>query len=138
MAQLDGRCLCGSVSYSSTAEPAMTAICHCKDCQRQAGTALSILVGIPRDALDIQGELTTYVTVGEDHGQENQRQFCGRCGSPVLTTSNAMPDLAFIKAGTLDDTSWLQPQLEVWTSSAQPWMPSVADEAQRMERGPEG
>jgi hypothetical protein len=46
-----------------------------------------------------------------------------------------MPDLAFIKAGTLEDTSWLQPTLEVWARSAQPWVPALPG-AQRLERGP--
>ena len=29
------------------------------------------------------------------------------------------------KAGTLDDKSWLEPQLEVWGRSAQPWVEQV-------------
>lgn len=32
------------------------------------------------------------------------------------------PDLAFIKAGTLDDRSWLVPEMEAWCDSAQPWV----------------
>ena len=32
------------------------------------------------------------------------------------------PDLAFIKAGTLDDTSWLEPEMEIWCESAQKWV----------------
>jgi len=34
-----------------------------------------------------------------------------------------MPGLAFLKAGTMDDTSWFEPAAEIWTSSAQPWAP---------------
>ena len=26
-----------------------------------------------------------------------------------------------VRAGTLDDTSWLRPAAQIWTSSAQPW-----------------
>lgn len=137
MSKLDGHCLCGNVTYSSSAEPAMTAVCHCKDCQRQSGTALSILVGVPRESLELEGDLATFTTIGEDHGQENERRFCPNCGSPVLTTTPVMPDLVFIKAGTLDDTSWLEPQMEIWTSSAQPWVPAV-EGPERLERGPSG
>jgi hypothetical protein len=40
-----------------------------------------------------------------------------------------------VPAGSLDDASWLEPQLEVWTSSSQPWAP-LMEAAQAMERGP--
>jgi hypothetical protein len=43
--------------------------------------------------------------------------------------------LVFIKAGSLDDSSWLEPAVEAWTSSAQPWSPRFAGTAQ-LERGP--
>lgn len=122
MGKLDGRCLCGAVTYSSDAEPAFTAVCHCKDCQRQSGTSFSIMVGVPADQLSVEGDLATHVTVGEDSEQEVQRQFCPVCGSPVLSISAGMPGVAVLKAGTLDDTSWLEPQVEVWGKSAQPWV----------------
>ena len=136
MSKLDGRCLCGAVTYSSQAEPAFTAICHCKDCQRQSGAAFSIIVGVPKSELELAGELSNHPTIGEDHGRETQRQFCAACGSPILSLSEGMPDIAFIKAGTLDDTSWLEPQLEVWGKSAQPWVEPVEGRP-RLDRGPQ-
>jgi hypothetical protein len=45
------------------------------------------------------------------------------------------PELAFIKAGTLDDCSWIEPGVEAWTRSAQPWAPHF-ERAARLERGP--
>ena len=138
MGKLDGRCLCGAVTYSSDADPAFTAICHCTTCQRQSGSSFSIVVGVPAADLEVTGEtLSTFTTVGEDHGRETQRQFCSACGSPILSLSPAMPDVAILKAGTLDDTSWLEPQLEVWGRSAQPWVEPVEGRP-RMERGPQG
>jgi hypothetical protein len=32
------------------------------------------------------------------------------------------PDVAVVRAGTLDDTSWLRPSAHIWTRSAQPWV----------------
>ena len=60
--------------------------------------------------------------MGSDTGQEVARRFCRDCGSPIVSLPEAMPEVAFIKAGTLDDTSWLEPQLHVWCESAQPWV----------------
>ena len=55
MGQLDGRCLCGKVTYHCDGEPMTTLLCHCTDCQRQTGTAFSIVVGVERDALHVEG-----------------------------------------------------------------------------------
>lgn len=116
----------------------MQALCHCTDCQKQTGSMGSVLVGVPAGTLEVSGDtLSTYETVGEDRGTPAERAFCSNCGSPISTSVPEMPELVFIKAGTLDDTSWLQPQLEVWGKSAQPWLP-VEEGRPRMERGPEG
>ncbi len=133
---ITGRCLCGRVTYSVAAEPLVQAACHCTDCQRQTGTAFSVVVGVPRAALEIDGEtLSSFTTVGEDHGTDTERHFCSACGSPIVSFVAAMPELAFLKAGTLDDASWLEPAVEVWTRSAQPWSPHF-EHAARLERGP--
>ena len=53
MAHIEGGCLCGQVRFSGDAEPVFQAICHCKNCQKQAGTAYSVIVGVPRGALTV-------------------------------------------------------------------------------------
>ncbi len=134
MGKLDGRCLCGAVTYSCEGEPVFTAVCHCRDCQRQTGSAFSIVVGVPAAAFELRGELGTHVTVGDDHGREVERRFCQACGSPVVTESGGLPGVVVIKAGTLDDPSWLSPQVEVWGGSAQAWVQPVEGRP-RLERG---
>jgi hypothetical protein len=136
MAKLDGRCLCGAVTYSADAEPAFTAVCHCRTCQRQTGTSFSIIVGVPEAAFKLEGDYGTFVTEGEDSGKEARRHFCPSCGSPICTLSDGFPGVAIVKAGTLDDVSWLEPQIEVWGRSAQPWI-AEAEGRPRLPRGPQ-
>jgi hypothetical protein len=94
-------------------------------------------VGVPRAALSVEGStLASFATIGEDHGGETQRNFCSACGSPVFSIAAVAPELAFIKAGSLDDASWLEPAVEVWMSSSQPWAPHF-EHAARLERGPQ-
>lgn len=135
MGKVDGGCLCGAVTYTCDAEPVFTAVCHCRDCQRQTGTAFSVIVGVPAQAFELSGEVATHVTIGEDHGRETKRRFCPECGSPVMSESDGIPDVVIVKAGTLDDPSWLAPQIEVWGKSAQPWV-VPAEGRPRLERGP--
>src|ERR1700694_4128495 len=132
---ITGRCLCGSVTYSADAEPVVQAVCHCADCQRQTGNPFSVIVGVPRAAFNVEGStLASFATTGEDHGRDTQRSFCSACGSPVFSIAAVAPELAFIKAGSPADGSWLEPAVEVWTSSAQPWSPHF-ESAARIERG---
>lgn len=133
---ITGHCLCGSVRYSVDADPVVQAVCHCTDCQRQTGSPFSVVVGVPRAALTVEGStLASFTTVGDDHGGETERSFCSACGSPVFSVAAVAPELVLLKAGTLDDGSWLEPALEVWTNSAQPWSPQFEHTA-RAERGP--
>lgn len=122
MREMRGGCLCGQVRYSANAEPALIAVCHCKNCQKQAATAFSVVVAIPKSAMSIQGQLKTYQDRG-DSGQPVRRNFCPECGSPITSDVAVMPDLTFIKAGTLDDTSWLDPKMHVYCDSKQHWTP---------------
>jgi len=134
--EFSGHCLCGSITYTATAAPVMQGVCHCTDCQRQTGTAFSIVIGVPRDALRIEGDtLSSFTTIGEVHQTPTERKFCSACGSPIASFVEGMPDLAWIKAGTLDDASWLEPAFEIWVRSAQPWAPHIEGVPQ-LERAP--
>ena len=65
MSKIAGGCLCGSVRYTSEAEPALVAVCHCATCQKYTGSAFSLNVGVPselgdhhrREPCDLRGPL---------------------------------------------------------------------------------
>jgi len=80
------------------------------------------VVGIPKSAVSIQGQLKTFHDTG-DSGQPVERNFCPECGSPIFTDLAVMPGLTFIKAGTLDDTSWLDPKVHIFCDRAERWTP---------------
>jgi hypothetical protein len=122
MREMTGGCLCGQVRYSANAEPAFVGACHCEHCQKQTGTAFSVLVGIPKSAISTQGQLKTFHDKG-DSGQTVERSFCPECGSPIVFDAAVIPGLTFIYAGTLDDTSWLDPKMHVYCDSKENWTP---------------
>jgi hypothetical protein len=48
------------------------------------------------------------------------REFCGECGTHILTRSPAMPGAVILKAGTLDDpTIYGAPQMAIFTIDKQ-------------------
>ncbi len=122
MPNIVGGCLCGEVRYESEAEPVLTALCHCAHCQKQTSSAYSVLVALPKGSLRMEGPpLAAFEDVG-DSELPVIRKFCPQCGSSIITELVATPDLDWLKAGTLDDPSWLSPQMNIWCSSAQPWV----------------
>jgi hypothetical protein len=129
--------MCGAVTYKADAEPMVQGACHCVDCQRQTGSPFTVFVGVPSSAFSVEGStLASYTTTGADHGGGTERNFCSACGSPVFSISPLVPEVTLIKAGSLDDGSWLEPPVEFWTSSAQPWAPHF-EGAVQVERGPQ-
>lgn len=123
---LKGGCLCGAIRYEIDQPALGEAVCHCKNCQHQTGTAFSVLATVRSSAFKLIGEPKLYADRG-DSGAAVHRHFCGTCGSPIYTSLPAKPKVVFVKAGTLDDTSQLAPKYHVWCDSAWPWTPFPAD-----------
>jgi hypothetical protein len=93
-------------------------------------------VGVPSKDLAVEGDtLASFKTASEGYHSTTERRFCSACGSPIFSTIESMPDVAFLKAGTIDDASWIEPTVEIWTHSAQPWAPHF-ENAVRFERIP--
>ncbi len=122
MPKIEGSCLCGQVTYSSSSEePAMMVVCHCPDCQKQSGTAYSTNVLVPTSSIRFDGDSRGQYVVNGDSGQPVTRNFCKNCGSPLTTELPAFDNLAAVKAGTLSDSTWVKPTMQIWCDSAQPW-----------------
>jgi hypothetical protein len=119
---LTGRCLCGAIAYEITQPPTMMGVCHCRNCQRQAGSAFSTLAAVPKDDFVLQGAPKLYEDRDTDSGNPVQRWFCGNCGSPIYSALPTRPDQIFLKTGTLDDTSGFRPGFHVWCSTKQDWV----------------
>lgn len=135
MPKIEGGCLCGSVRYHSDAEPVMQAVCHCETCRRISGSTYSFNVAVPEESLVVKGEVATY----EDHsgasGKPMYRRFCPKCGSSLYGGGPHYGPLAFIKAGTLDDASWVAPEVHIWTVEKLPWTP-IPEGATLIEQNP--
>ena len=121
MANITGGCLCGRVRYTVTGEPAFSGLCHCRNCQRYTGSAFEALIAFPAASVSVQGELKTYDDTG-DSGQPVHRRFCPNCGSGVVNEVDVLPGVTIVLAGTLDDPAAFKPAMDVYWSSAQPWV----------------
>ena len=87
------------------------------------------------DGLEIEGPLESYVVQG-DSGKPVTRWNCARCGSVCYLECAADPGYVFLKAGSLDEASWVRPEMHIYTSAKQPWT-VIRDDLPQYERAPD-
>lgn len=118
---MKGSCQCGAVTYSVSADPLFIYACHCHSCQKRTGSAFSMGLIVPVEALTLQGELTPWSRIS-DQGNTNTRYSCASCGNIIYGADDSGTDLAKLQAGTLEDTGDVEPGVHIWTCSKQPWV----------------
>ncbi len=117
---LEGGCQCGHVRYAIDGEPLGLAVCHCNGCQRQSGSAFGMSLAVPAERFAlVRGGLRSF-EVDCDSGNRKVCSFCPECG--VRIHHDCGDGELSIKAGTLDDRTWLRPAAHYWTAAKQAWV----------------
>src|ERR1044071_1227830 len=111
---------CGAIRYESTAEPVAMLHCHCRDCQRSSGGPFSSFVIVPTDAFKLLQWSLQFHDRPSEAGRKTHRGFCAHYGSPIVVSTSSQPQIVAIRTARLDDPSWFNPQMDVWTSDAHP------------------
>lgn len=136
MPKIEGGCLCGSVRYTSDAQPAAVINCYCATCRKNTGSSNSFNLAMPKGSVKITGDsLKTYVDHSGASGQPFERHFCSTCGSQIFARGPAYDDLEFVKAGTLDDPNWAKPEVLIWCEEKLDWL-DLPGEAKQVARNP--
>lgn len=117
----DGGCACGSVRYRLTSKPMFTHCCHCKDCQRQTGTAFVLNALIEADRFETTGEVKASAMPTDSGGPHNIYR-CATCGTAVWSVYGGRDVFRFVRVGTLDEPSALTPDVHIYTRSKLPWV----------------
>lgn len=121
---LTGRCQCGAIAYAVDAAPITVYACHCRECQRQSGSAFGLSALFPADAVRITRGAPAERQRATGSGRISTGYFCAGCGNRIMNRSGGA---AALKPGTLDDPSWVRPAGHIWTDSAQRWTAPLRD-----------
>jgi hypothetical protein len=118
----EGGCACGALRYRLESSPMFVHCCHCRDCQRQTGTAfvLNALIETARLTL-LAGEVTRSV-MPTDSGRPHGIDRCAACGTAVWSEYGGLATMRFVRVGTLDDPSELTPDVHIYVRSKLPWV----------------
>jgi hypothetical protein len=117
----EGGCACGAVRYRLISDPLFTNCCHCLNCQRQTGSAFVINLLIEADRVELVAGEAEPVDVPRDDGSMQRIFRCPTCQVAVFS-QYTRPEVLFVRGGTLDEPSGIEPDVHIFTRSKLPWV----------------
>ncbi len=119
---LEGGCACGAVRYRLSSEPMFVHCCHCRDCQRQTGSAFVLNALIETDRIILLSGEPGPTAVPTDSGRPHDIYRCPSCQTAVWSDYGHRPGLRFVRVGTLDDPDPIRPDVNIYTRTKLPWV----------------
>ena len=119
---LQGGCACGNVRYQLVSSPMFVNCCHCRDCQRQTGSAFAINAVIETDRITLLSGRPEPVPVPTESGRPHDIYRCAICHTALWSDYGRRPGLRFVRVGTLDNPAALPPDAHIFTRSRLPWV----------------
>jgi hypothetical protein len=120
--EFEGGCSCSATRYRLTSAPMFVNCCHCKDCQRQTGSAFVINAIIEADRVVVSGEEPVAIHVPTDSGRPHLINRCRSCQIALWGIYGGRRQVRFVRVGTLDDPTALRPGAHIFTRSKLPWV----------------
>jgi len=127
VAAREGGCACGAVRYRLTSPPMFVHCCHCRDCQRQAGSAFAINALIETDRIEMLSGEVAPTRMPTDSGRIHDIYRCPACQTALWSDYGGRPALRFVRVATLDDPQACPPDVHIFTRSKMPWVGLPAD-----------
>jgi hypothetical protein len=106
-----------------TARPMYVHCCHCRWCQRETGSAFALNAMIEADRVVLLDGEPEIIDTPSNSGKGQRIARCPRCKVAVWSNYGGAGDaVRFVRVGTLDDPDGFAPDIQIFTSSKQPWV----------------
>ncbi|KAF3404760.1 hypothetical protein DPV78_002533 [Talaromyces pinophilus] len=124
---VEGQCNCGSIRVAFDEVPDGCILCYCDNCRRSGGlSSVNFFLDESNIAVhDPNNVLRKYTDKNTASGGVIERQFCGTCGSPILSLVLADPGTVFVKASLLNVEDIPQPKKENFPHKKPQWMGEI-------------
>jgi hypothetical protein len=117
-----GGCACGAVRYALQSAPMFTHCCHCRDCQRQTGSAFVLNALIETDCISLHHGEPAPFRMPTSSGHPHDIYRCVACGTALWSDYGGRAGLRFVRVGTLDEPDRVAPDVHIFTRSKLPWI----------------
>ena len=112
--EIQGGCYCRAVRYQATGDALFSAQCHCRECQYLAGGSPNVFMVLPASGFRYTSG-TPKAFTRQDIDNAVTREFCGECGTHLVTRSPGLADAVILKVGSMDDPSLFPgPQMAIF------------------------
>lgn len=118
----DGQCFCGAVRYRLHGRPMFIHCCHCRDCQKQTGSAFAINGLIEDERIEILAGQPVAVEMATDSGYPHDIYRCAACRTALWSDYGRRGWLKFIRISTLAAADDFVPDVHIYTRSKLPWV----------------
>ena len=119
---MEGGCGCGALRYRLSSPPMFVHCCHCRDCQRQTGTAFVLNALIEADRVELVCGEPRPIAMATDSGRPHHIFRCAECQTAVWSVYGGRAQVRFVRVGTLDDPTRVAPDVHIYVRSKLPWV----------------
>lgn len=117
----EGSCLCGGIKFRITGALAPIQVCHCSQCRRAQGGPFATNIPVNISTLTFSSGEDLLSRFESSPGKV--RAFCSKCGSPVFSSRESLPEVVRIRAGLLQEPVGAKPDFHIYTASKCDWWP---------------
>jgi len=119
---LEGSCACGAVRYQLARKPMFTHCCHCTQCQHLTGSAFVLNTIIENEHIQLLGGKVIKTAGPSEYEKPHDIYRCSNCLTAVWSDYGGRPNYRFVRVGTLDAPSVLQPDAHIFVRSKLDWV----------------
>ena len=98
-------CSCGQLHLTIEGEPSRISMCHCLECQRRTGAAISNQARFRHEQVTFAGKSTAWMRTAES-GNALTFHFCPTCGSTVYWEGEGFPGYVAVAIGNFADPNF--------------------------------
>lgn len=121
---MQGGCTCGKIRYRLKRAPIHVHCCHCTWCQRESGAVFALNALIESSEIELLSGKVSYVDVPTASGDGQEFARCPDCAIAIWSHYGTdRRALALLRVGTLDAPDKCPPDIHIYTSTKQPWLP---------------
>jgi hypothetical protein len=128
-------CSCGQLHLTIDDEPSRIAMCHCLECQRRTGAAISNQARFRREQVTIAGNVSAWTRTAES-GNVMTFYFCPICGSTVYWENEGFPGYITVAIGNFADPNFPAPTIAVREKTRHSWVSLPPDTTRGEARVP--
>src|SRR5437773_5296669 len=92
-----GSCSCGMVRYRLLSAPMFVHCCHCRDCQRQTGSAFVLNALIETARVSVLSGETHASAMRTDSGRPHHVHRCSKCQTALWSVYGGLQQLRFVR-----------------------------------------